>query len=94
MSKNPRLFFALWPTDAVRAELAAAAPSYSCLGRAIAARNLHITLVFLGSVAQARRMVARRHGQKTGHVGVGELAPFGIGVEDALQRGDQAGAGA
>jgi 2'-5' RNA ligase len=54
VTKNSRLFFALWPTDAVRAELAAAAQSYACLGRAIAARNLHITLVFLGAVAQAR----------------------------------------
>ena len=53
-NKNLRLFFALWPTDAVRAQLAAAAQSYASCGRAIAARNLHITLVFLGAVAQAR----------------------------------------
>ena len=52
--KNLRLFFALWPTAAVRAQLAAAAQSYASCGRAIAPRNLHITLVFLGAVAQAR----------------------------------------
>ena len=59
MSKNPRLFFALWPTDAVRAELAAAAQSYAGLGRAIAARNLHITLVFLGSVLDAAQSMQK-----------------------------------
>ena len=54
MAKNRRLFFALWPTDAVRAQLAAAAELYACSGRVIAARNLHITLVFLGAVAHER----------------------------------------
>jgi RNA 2',3'-cyclic 3'-phosphodiesterase len=52
--KNRRLFFALWPTDAVRAQLAAAAQSYAELGRAIAARNLHVTVAFLGAVAEER----------------------------------------
>lgn len=54
MDKNRRLFFALWPTDAVRAQLAAAAESFAAFGRAIAARNLHVTLVFLGAVAPQR----------------------------------------
>jgi RNA 2',3'-cyclic 3'-phosphodiesterase len=53
-AKNRRLFFALWPTDAVRAQLAAVAESHAALGRAIAARNLHVTLVFLGAVAAER----------------------------------------
>jgi 2'-5' RNA ligase len=52
--KNRRLFFALWPTDAVRTQLAAAAEPHASLGRAIAARNLHMTLVFLGAVAPER----------------------------------------
>ncbi len=52
--KNRRLFFALWPPDAVRAQLAAAAQSHAALGRAIAARNLHVTLAFLGAVAEER----------------------------------------
>ena len=52
--KNRRLFFALWPTDAVRARLAAAAQSYAELGRAIAARNLHVTVAFLGAVPEQR----------------------------------------
>jgi RNA 2',3'-cyclic 3'-phosphodiesterase len=52
--KNRRLFFALWPADAVRARLAAAAQSYAGLGRAIAARNLHVTVAFLGAVPEER----------------------------------------
>ena len=52
--KNRRLFFALWPTDSIRSELAAAAASHASLGRVIAARNLHITLVFIGAVAPQR----------------------------------------
>jgi 2'-5' RNA ligase len=52
--KNRRLFFALWPTDAVRMQLAAAAQSHAALGRAIAARNLHVTVAFLGAVAEER----------------------------------------
>jgi 2'-5' RNA ligase len=54
VTKNLRLFFALWPTAAVRAQLAAAAEPYASFGRAIAARNLHVTLVFLGAVAHER----------------------------------------
>jgi RNA 2',3'-cyclic 3'-phosphodiesterase len=52
--KNRRLFFALWPTDAVRAQLAAAAEAHAGLGRAIGARNLHVTVVFLGAVPAER----------------------------------------
>ena len=45
-----RLFFALWPDDAVRAALAAwsAALHPVCGGRRIPAGNLHATLAFLG----------------------------------------------
>lgn len=53
--KNRRLFFALWPTDAVRVRLAAAAESHAGLGRVIAARNLHVTVAFLGAVPEERR---------------------------------------
>lgn len=51
---NRRLFFALWPTDAVRERLAAEVQPRAALGRAIPARNLHVTVVFLGAVAQER----------------------------------------
>ena len=53
-TRNRRLFFALWPTDTVRAQLAAEAQARAALGRAIAARNLHVTVVFLGAVAAER----------------------------------------
>jgi RNA 2',3'-cyclic 3'-phosphodiesterase len=52
--KNRRLFFALWPNDAVRARLAAEVQTHAALGRAIAARNLHVTVLFLGAVAEER----------------------------------------
>ena len=52
--KNHRLFFALWPPDAVRLRLAAAVQAHAASGRAIAARNLHVTAVFLGAVPAAR----------------------------------------
>jgi 2'-5' RNA ligase len=63
--KNRRLFFALWPTDAVRAQLAAAIESYAALGRAIAARNLHVTVVFLGAVAEDRVVLVREAAKLT-----------------------------
>jgi RNA 2',3'-cyclic 3'-phosphodiesterase len=52
--RNRRLFFALWPTDEIRERLAAVVQAYAALGRAIAARNLHVTAVFLGAVPEAR----------------------------------------
>jgi 2'-5' RNA ligase len=52
--KNRRLFFALWPTDPVRAQLAAEAQAHAALGRVIPAHNLHVTAVFLGAVPEER----------------------------------------
>jgi len=50
-----RLFFALWPDDAVRAELARWSRELHalCGGRATHPENLHVTLAFLGSVEEA-----------------------------------------
>jgi 2'-5' RNA ligase len=61
--KNRRLFFALWPTDAVRALLAATAQAHGALGRVIAAGNLHVTAVFLGAVPEARVAGVRESAQ-------------------------------
>lgn len=48
----PRLFFALWPDEATRARLDGARRSLpEQSGRPVPARNLHLTLVFLGDVA-------------------------------------------
>ena len=61
--KNRRLFFALWPTDAVRARLAAEGQAHAALGRAIPARNLHVTAVFLGAVPEERVVLVRESAQ-------------------------------
>ena len=52
---NLRLFFALWPSADMQAELAmAAAPAiHAAGGRPIPQGNLHATLAFLGSVPRA-----------------------------------------
>jgi len=51
-----RLFFALWPDDAVRAQLATVAASIAARtqGRAVPAAKLHLTLSFLGEIAEER----------------------------------------
>lgn len=56
MSNGRRLFFAFWPTDEFRAELVAATQKLArdSGGRVIPPENLHVTLLFLGQVANAR----------------------------------------
>jgi len=51
-----RLFFALWPDDAVRARLAHWSRELHalCGGRTTLPGNLHVTLAFLGGVEDAR----------------------------------------
>ncbi|HLX23871.1 MAG TPA: RNA 2',3'-cyclic phosphodiesterase [Usitatibacter sp.] len=51
-----RLFFALWPDDVVRAGIAVVAASIAARagGRAVPAAKLHLTLTFLGDVADER----------------------------------------
>ena len=51
-----RLFFALWPDDAVRAQLAHWSRELHgvCRGRLMRPENLHMTLAFLGNVDDAR----------------------------------------
>jgi 2'-5' RNA ligase len=55
-SRPWRLFFALWPSGALRAELsAAAAPAIARVdGDPVPPGNLHVTLVFLGNVPGTR----------------------------------------
>jgi 2'-5' RNA ligase len=51
-----RVFFALWPDEALRTALADAAREAvrACGGRPVPAQNLHVTLAFLGSVPERR----------------------------------------
>jgi 2'-5' RNA ligase len=51
-----RVFFALWPEDSLRAAFARATHEVvgTSGGRSVPAHNLHVTLVFLGSVAEDR----------------------------------------
>jgi RNA 2',3'-cyclic 3'-phosphodiesterase len=51
---NRRLFFALWPPGSVRQQLAVHVDAHAALGRAIPARNLHVTVIFLGAVPEER----------------------------------------
>jgi 2'-5' RNA ligase len=57
--KTQRLFFALWPDEAVRARIDAMAAGLPVrAGRRVPRDNLHITLVFLGGVAESARRCA------------------------------------
>jgi 2'-5' RNA ligase len=58
----PRLFFALWPDEAARERLAALAKRLAITGggRPVPAANLHLTLAFLGDVADDRVENARK----------------------------------
>lgn len=57
-----RLFFALWPPLAIAEALAAWARRLQrdTDGRVVVARNIHLTLAFLGEVADARLPALRR----------------------------------
>lgn len=54
MKATRRLFFALWPTDVLREQILQQTEVMvgQASGRAIPASNLHVTLLFLGAVAE------------------------------------------
>lgn len=54
--ETARLFFAAWPVPEIQQALHAVARQAreECGGRAIAARNVHLTLAFLGNIDRAR----------------------------------------
>lgn len=54
-----RLFFALWPAPEVQRALGDIADraQFECGGRAVPARNIHLTLVFLGDLPRDRTTV-------------------------------------
>jgi 2'-5' RNA ligase len=69
-----RLFFALWPDDGVRAQLARWSRELHalCGGRSTRPENLHVTLAFLGGVEDARVAEVER--------AAGEVAPKAVSL--------------
>jgi len=49
-----RLFVALWPEETLQQQLLAQSARFATLGRRLPARNLHVTLAFLGAVVRDR----------------------------------------
>jgi len=59
-----RLFFALWPSEEVRSGLVEVMASlHARRAKPVAAENLHITLLFLGSVTAQTRICAEKVGE-------------------------------
>jgi 2'-5' RNA ligase len=77
MVTTERLFFALLPPPAVRAELGrlAAWCERRCGGRAVAPENIHLTLLFLGELTPTQAAVARQAGDGL------TVAPFEVRLE-------------
>ncbi len=77
-----RLFFALWPTDAVRAACAEAARTLRMrmqpLGHPIPAERYHITLLFLGDRVSPQREAALRQA-----AGLVRAPPFRLELDHA-----------
>jgi 2'-5' RNA ligase len=63
-----RLFFALWPDEKVRAQLARWSRELHalCAGRPTLPENLHVTLAFLGGVEEARVAEVERTADNAG----------------------------
>lgn len=72
-----RIFFALWPSSALRRKLHALSLQYweQCGGRAMRAETLHLTLLFLGVVRRSRADVLRRQ------IDALEFAPFSFRLQ-------------
>lgn len=64
INSTKRLFFALWPDSSTRQQCCAVLNSLGCHGKPVAAHNLHVTLVFLGSVdSQQQRAITQEAGK-------------------------------
>jgi RNA 2',3'-cyclic 3'-phosphodiesterase len=80
-----RLFFALWPGECARGALrqATAKAVRHCGGRPVPAENLHVTLVFLGSVA-VRRLVELRSLARAQAAAFAREAPLALRFEELV----------
>src|SRR5215207_59449 len=76
MSNSRRLFFALWPTDEFRADLVSATQKIArdSGGRVIPPENLHVTLLFLGQVPNARFEAVQQAADALAHERAFELS--------------------
>src|SRR5688572_9873974 len=67
MDSTERLFLALWPDEATRVALDGARAGLKWNGgRLVAARNLHVTLVFLGATNRVRRACVEQACERVG----------------------------
>ena len=75
-TKGRRLFFALWPSDEFRGELVAATQALArdSGGRVIPPENLHVTLIFLGQVPDARYDAVQQTGDACANASAFELS--------------------
>jgi 2'-5' RNA ligase len=66
MKDELRLFFALWPAQQEREQLAAAGAALSLAppARLVSAGNVHLTVAFVGAVAQDSLARVRRIGRE------------------------------
>lgn len=64
VAPSVRLFFALWPQEAVRKQLARLARRIAdqCAGRCVRPENLHLTLAFIGEVDSSVVPILRQAG--------------------------------
>lgn len=71
-----RLFFALWPSDEFRDEIVCATQALvrDSGGRVIPPENLHVTLLFLGQVAQSRFQIVQQAGDACANAPAFELS--------------------
>jgi RNA 2',3'-cyclic 3'-phosphodiesterase len=77
-----RLFFALWPDEEQRAALARAAARIvrHCGGRPVPEDNLHVTLVFLGSVPEPRLPELSAIARRAAATFPGDAAPIAVSL--------------
>jgi RNA 2',3'-cyclic 3'-phosphodiesterase len=80
---SARLFFALWPDDAMQAALANAVAAIvrEAGGRAVPATNSHLTLAFLGAVPQRRFEALRQVAAQVAYAFNSQELPIALALD-------------